>query len=238
MIKLYGCGSPNVHKILFFFGETGLPYELHRVDLMAGGTCTREFLTLNPNGKVPVIVDSDGPGGRSVTVFESGAILQYLAEKTGHFWPADLVERSQVIQWLTFQMAGVGPMFGQAIHFLHHAQGDAHTYSRGRYFVEVRRLCSVIDRRLSQTRFLASDTFSLADMALYPWMRRLPEAFGAPLEKHPGIARWTEEVNARTGWQAVSALCQDLMRQDVRAMRAASREAKDRFFGRATEPPA
>lgn len=232
MIKLYGCGSPNVHKVLFFLSETATPYEFHHVDLMNGETRSRAFLALNPNGKVPVIVDPDGPGGEPLIVFESGAILQYLAEKADRFWPRDLAERSRVIQWLTFQMAGIGPLFGQAIHFLHHAQEEEHRYARDRYFAEVRRLVGVIEARLAKTRYIAGEEFSLADMALWPWLRRLPDAFGAPLADHPALARWTADIEARPGWQAISELCVDLMRKDVRAMRAAGQADRDRFLGR------
>lgn len=232
MIKLYGCGSPNVHKVLFFLSETGTPYDFHHVDLMNGETRSPAFLALNPNGKVPVIVDPDGPGGEPLTVFESGAILLYLAEKTGRFWPQDRAARSRVIQWLTFQMAGVGPFFGQAIHFLHHAQGEEHGYARDRYFGEVRRLVGVVEAKLSQTRFVAGEDFSLADMALWPWLRRLPDAFGAPLSENPSLARWTADIEARPGWQAIAELCLDLMRKDVRALRTASQADRDRFLGR------
>ena len=232
MITLYGCGSPNVHKVLFLLSETGTPYDFHHVDLMSDETRSPAFLALNPNGRVPVIVDPGGPGGKSLTVFESGAILQYLAEKTGKFWPADLAERSRVIQWLTFQTAGLGPMFGQAMHFLYQQAADESVYARDRYYSEVRRLVGVIEGQLRRNHYLAGDAFSVADMATYPWLRRLPDAFGALPESHPSITRWQTEIEARPGWQEISALCLDLMRKDVRAMRAAPREAVDRFLGR------
>lgn len=232
-ITLYGCGSPNVQKVLFFLSEAAVPYSFHHVDLMSDETRSPEFRTLSPNGRVPVIVDRDGPGAKPLTVFESGAILQYLAEKTGQFWPTDIAERSRVIQWLTFQMANVGPMFGQAMHFLYQQSADESIYARERYYGEVRRLMRVLDTRLAQSRFLAGDQFSLADMATYPWLRRQPEAFGAPLEQHPSIGRWQAEIEARPGWQAIAELCLDLLRKDVRAIRAAPKEAVDRFLGRA-----
>jgi GST-like protein len=232
MITLYGSGTPNVQKILFFLGETGLPYRLQRMHMLAGDGRTPEFRAINPNGKVPAIVDHNGPGGRPYTLFESGAILLYLAEKTGRFWPQDMAERYDMIQWLMWQMAGVGPMFGQAIHFWIYAPPEHQAYGRSRYYTELQRLAEVMENRLAAAPYLAGDKFSLADIAVFPWTRRLPDVFGVKPEQHPNLVRWQAAIEARPGWQAVKTICQDLLREDLANTRAAPADQIDRFMGR------
>src|SRR5919106_1000059 len=148
MIDFYGLTSPNVQKIFIMLEETGLPYNFKPVDVWASAQHSAEFEKLNPNKKIPVIVDSDGPGGKPYSVFESGAILMYLAEKTGKFMPKDMAARYRVIQWLMFQMGGVGPMLGQAHHFRQYAP-EKIEYAVNRYTNEAKRLYGVIDRRLA-----------------------------------------------------------------------------------------
>jgi GST-like protein len=232
MIELYASGTPNVQKILFFLGETGLPYELKRMHMLAGDGRTANYRAINPNGKVPAIVDTEGPGGKPYKVFESGAILLYLAEKTGHFWPTDMAERYDMMQWLMWQMAGVGPMFGQAIHYWLYAPPEHQAYGRSRYFTEVQRLAEVMETRLAQVPYLAGAAFSLADIAVYPWTRRLPDVFGVDFAKHPNLVRWQAEMEARPGWQKVKTICQDLLREDIARTRAADADLIDRFMGR------
>jgi GST-like protein len=155
MIDLYACGSPNVLKVIFMLSETALPYTLHEVDMGAGEQYAPEFVALNPNSKLPVIVDRDGPQGRPHTVFESGAILLYLAEKAQLLLPIDAEARSRALQWLMWQMASVGPMFGQALHFRYIAPQDI-PYARGRYLREVNRLYDVLEARRSSSRIRAA----------------------------------------------------------------------------------
>ena len=187
MIDLYGCGSPNVLKILLMLEETELPYRLHAVNVHAGEQFREEFLALNPNAKVPVIVDHDMTSGPHA-VFESGAILYYLAEKTGRFLGHTHVERSACMQWLTWQVAGVGPMFGQALHFQFVAP-DGNEYARRRYLTEVKRLYDVAERRLAQSQWLAGDDYTIADMAAWPWLRQI-----LPLSRNRTAARFLTDI--------------------------------------------
>src|SRR4051812_41471796 len=172
MIDLWGIGSPNVHKVIIALEELGMPYRHHPVNCFMGEQYTPEFTLLNPNQKVPVIRDPDGPGGVPFTIWESGAILMYLAEKARCLLPTDPRERYAAIQWLMFQMAGVGPMFGQLAHFRLYAKEDAHRYSRARYASEVQRLCGVLNARLAESSYLAGPDYSIADIAVWPWIVR------------------------------------------------------------------
>ncbi|MBV9432826.1 MAG: glutathione S-transferase N-terminal domain-containing protein, partial [Hyphomicrobiales bacterium] len=172
MITLYGMTSPNVVKIIIALEELGEPYELKTIDVFKGEQFDPDFVKLNPNAKVPVIVDSDGPGGKPYTVFESGAILLYLAEKTGKFLPTERKARYDVMQWLTVQLTGVGPMFGQLVHFVRFApQGN--DYSVSRYRTQVKRVCDVLEARLGEAAYLGGAEYSIADMATFPWARNL-----------------------------------------------------------------
>jgi GST-like protein len=231
MIDLYGCGSPNVLKILFMLGETGLPYTFHHVGLYSGELYSPEFLALNPNNRVPVIVDSEGPGGQAHTVFESGAILIYLAEKAGKLLPQDAATRSRALQWLMWQMAGVGPMFGQALHFKYIAPAG-NAYAKKRYQTEVSRLYDVLERRLGEAAWLAGDEFSIADVASFPWAGKYVKTLEIDIARRPHVARWIAACEARPGYQAVRQLGSDLFRKDLENQRQGSGENLDRFFGR------
>ena len=171
MIDLYTWPTPNGHKIHIMLEETGLPYNVIPIDINKGDQFDPEYLKLSPNNKMPAMVDTDGPGGEPYGLFESGAIMMYLAEKTGQFMPAEMAARYRVIQWLMFQMGGIGPLFGQAHHFRQYApEGPDLTYAVERYTNEAGRLYGVLDRRLGEAEYLAGD-YSIADIATFPWTR-------------------------------------------------------------------
>jgi len=195
VIDLYTFGTPNGRKASVMLEEVGLPYAVHVVDIGKGDQFDPAFVAVNPNSKIPAIVDPDGPDGPPITVFESGAILVYLAEKTGSpMWPADPRQRYTVLQWLMFQMGGVGPMFGQANHFLKFAKEDV-PYGKTRYHDEAKRLYGVLDRQLDDAAFLAGD-YSIADVATYPWVAR-HDFHQVDLADYPAVARWFETISAR-----------------------------------------
>ncbi len=194
MIDLYTSATPNGQKIHIMLEETGLAYRLHWVDLRKGEQFDAEFLKISPNNKIPVILDRDGPGGAPISVFESGAILIYLAEKTGKFLPAEIRARTEVLQWLMFQVGGVGPMLGQAHHFRAYAR-EKIPYAVERYTNEGARIYRVLDKRLSECEYLAGE-YSIADMAVFPWIR-LHERQGQDMADHPHLSRWFETVAAR-----------------------------------------
>jgi GST-like protein len=193
MITLYGGPTPNARKIAIALLEMDLEWQLEPVDILAGDQLTPAFLALNPNNKTPVIVDDDGPAGPGFVLWETGAILLYLAEKTGRFLPADPVKRALCWQWLMFQLSGIGPMFGQAAHFTHYAK-DRHDYAIDRYTREVDRLMMVLDKRLGETEWLAGDEYSIADMATLPYLRRQLIDNGA---RFPNVARWGAAIFER-----------------------------------------
>jgi GST-like protein len=197
MITLYGMGSPNVVKIYIALEELALPYTVQPVDVFTGKQFDDAFLKLNPNAKVPVIVDPDGPGGKPYTVFESGAILLYLAEKTGKLLPKDPAAKFDAIQWLMTQMSTVGPMFGQFVHFLRFAP-PGNDYSKSRYYTQASRVCDVIDHRLGQATYLAGNEYSVADIATYPWLRNVPTFLGAEAAaKLANVTRWVKAIDER-----------------------------------------
>jgi len=198
MIDFYTSSSPNGLKVQIMLEETGLEYELHRVNLSEGDQKTPDYLKINPNGKIPAIVDGDGLGGDEVTVFESGAILLYLAEKTGEFLPVEANGRWQVISWLMFQMAGIGPSLAQAGYFLNRAPEPV-PHAVERYVSEAERLFGVVDRRLSDAEFIAGD-YSIADIACFPWLR-IHQRFSIDIADYPNVARWLETVSARPAVQ-------------------------------------
>lgn len=198
MIDLYGWPTPNLHKVTILLEETGLPYNTIAIDIGRGDQFKPDFLKISPNNKMPAIVDSDGPDGKPLTIFESGAILMYIAEKTGTFMPKDMRGRYEVIQWLMFQMGGVGPMLGQAHHFRQYAP-EKLPYAIDRYTNEAGRLYNVIDRRLAQVPYLATD-YSIADMGVFPWIRPF-ERQGQKLEDYPNLKRWFDAINARPAVQ-------------------------------------
>lgn len=228
MIRLYGMGSPNVTKVFILLEEAGLEYEFVRVDVMAGAQFEAPLRDLNPNCKVPVIVDDQGREG-PITVFESGAILLYLSERYGVLWPETLGGRTAVTQWLMFQMASFGPMSGQAIHFNFATRDDS--YARNRYTNELDRLLDVVDGRLEQSAYIAGEGYSLADISLYPWIRVLAEFFPEKLNR-PAVQRWSETIAARPAVSRTASIASGLSRRDHQAIREADRASRDRYFGR------
>lgn len=196
MIDLYTWATPNGRKISIMLEELGLPYRVQPVDITQGKERTPEFLAINPNAKIPVMVDEDGPDGRPITLFESGAILIYLAEKSGQYLASDPRTRYLTLQWLMFQMAGVGPMFGQAHHFLKFAP-QAVPYAIARYTTETCRLYGVLDQCLSEACYLAGE-YSIADIATYPWVAR-HEWHGVNLADFPNVKAWFERISLRPG---------------------------------------
>ncbi len=196
MIDLYTWPTPNGHKVQIMLEECGLPYAVHPVDIGAGEQFSTRFLEISPNNKIPAIVDSDGPDGRPIPLFESGAILVYLAGKTGRFLPRSTRGRYEVLQWLMFQMGGVGPMLGQAHHFRIYAP-EPIPYAIDRYTKEAARLYRVLDRRLAATgAFLGGRQYSIADIATWPWIRSHASQ-GIDLADYPGVKRWYETIGKR-----------------------------------------
>ena len=194
MIDVFSWPTPNGHKIHIMLEECGLPYRAIPVDIGAGDQFKPEFLAISPNNKIPAITDPDGPDGRPISLFESGAILVYLAAKTGRFLPAGDREKYEVLQWLMFQMGGVGPMFGQAHHFLRAAPEQV-PYGIKRYTDETRRLYGVLDKRLAESAFL-SEEYSIADIATFPWIAR-HEWHKVDLAEFPNVKRWYDTINRR-----------------------------------------
>ena len=199
MITLYTWATPNGQKVSIALEELGLPYRVQTIDITAGEQFDPAFLALNPNNKIPVIVDSDGPGGIALTVFESGAILIYLAEKCARLLPAEPRARSEVLQWLMLQIGGVGPMLGQAHHFRRFA-AERIPYAFQRYTDEAARLYGVLDKRLAAHSWLGGDTYSIADIATYPWIAR-HEWQGISLADYPNLRRWFDKIASRPAVQ-------------------------------------
>jgi GST-like protein len=197
-LELYTWPTPNGHKIHIMLEECGLPYNIHAIDIGAGDQFKPEFLKISPNNKMPALVDPDGPGGQPLSLFESGAILMYLAEKTGKFMPKDARGRYLVLQWLMFQMGGIGPMFGQCNHFRQYAP-EKIPYAIDRYTNETARLLGVMDRRLADRGYLADD-YSIADMACFPWVR-LYGNMGHDIQDWPNVKRWLDAIDARPAVQ-------------------------------------
>ncbi len=198
MIDLYTWGTPNGKKVSIMLEECALPYTLHKVNVGKDEQFAPDYLKINPNGKIPSIVDSEGPGGKSIALMESGAILFYLAEKTGKFLAADAAGRYQTLEWLMFQMGGVGPIFGQTHHFLRAAKEPV-PYAIARYTTEKDRLYGVLNARLGDAEYLAGD-YSIADIATYPWVSRF-EWHNTKLEDYPNVNRWFSAISARPGVQ-------------------------------------
>ncbi len=194
MIDLYTWGTPNGRKVSIMLEETGLAYRVHKIDISKGDQFKPEFVAINPNSKIPAIVDGDGPGGKPLTLFESGAILIYLAEKIVKFLPKDPAARYGVLEWLMFQMGGVGPMFGQVHHFLR-AAPEPVPYAIERYGKETRRLYGVLEGRLGKAEYLAGD-YSIADIATYPWVAR-HEWHKVALGDFRNVERWYRAIGAR-----------------------------------------
>ena len=195
MIDAYSWATPNGHKVHIMLEETGLEYRVHPIDIGAGDQFKPEFLAISPNNKIPAIVDSDGPDGKPLSIFESGAILIYLAEKTGQFLPQAPAARYATLQWLMFQMGGLGPMLGQAHHFRIYAPQQIE-YAVNRYTNEAKRLYGVMDKQLGKTQYLASDDYTIADIASFPWTRSWQNQ-GVELQEFPNVKRWHEAIAAR-----------------------------------------
>ena len=231
MIDLYTWLTPNGRKVSLMLEETGLPYRAVPIDIGAGAQFDPAFLTISPNNKVPAIVDQDGPEGRPLALFESATILVYLAEKTGRFLPASGQARWRTLQWLQFQAASLGPMLGQAQHFLHYATQDV-PYAKARYRAEAQRLYAVLEAVLAKSAYLAGDDYSIADMATWPWIKPW-KLQGVDLSAYPGVARWRTAISGRPAVARERAVLAD--HQAVRA--ELSEEARKVLFqGHADAP--
>ena len=209
VIELYSWPTPNGHKVHIMLEETGLPYKVHAVDIGAGAQFDKAFLAISPNNRIPAIVDTESADGKPISVFESGAILLYLAEKTGKFLPKDQRGRYEVMQWLMFQMGGIGPMLGQVHHFRAYAP-EPIPYAIDRYTKEAGRLYGVVDRRLADRPFIAGD-YSIADMAIFPWLRSW-ERQGVNIADYPNLKRWFDSIAARPAVERGVKLLSDLSR--------------------------
>jgi len=236
MIDVYGLSNPNVMKITIMLEEIALPYRQHHINVFAGEQYTPKFLAMSPNNKVPVIVDEEGPHGRSLTLFESGAILIYLAEKSGQLLPTAQPARSEVLEWFMVQLTGVGPMFGQLVHFTHHAP-EGSDYAFKRYTSEVRRLFLVLETRLSAAKWLGGKEYSIADIATWPWIRTACSIFpwlasGEALGHYPALERWFRTLETRPQVARGVKTGERFLEHDKAAYGAASADAFDRFFNR------
>jgi GST-like protein len=206
ILQLYSLPTPNGVKVSIMLEEIGLPYEVHLVDFNKDDQKTEEFLSLNPNGKIPAILDPNGPGGKPLPLFESGAILQYLAEKTGKLLPQDAARRWQTIQWLHFQMGGIGPMFGQ-VGFFHKFAGKEYADKRPlqRYVGESKRLLGVMEARLAGRRWIMDDDYTIADISMLGWVRNLIGFYGAgdlvAFDQFKAVGAWLERGLARPAVQ-------------------------------------
>ncbi len=203
MIELYTWGTPNGRKISIALEELGLAYNVHRINIGAGEQFAPAYLAINPNAKIPSIVDAEGPEGKPIAMMESGAILVYLSEKTGKLLPKTAHARYEALQWLMFQMGGVGPMFGQVHHFVRSAKEQV-PYAIERYIREKDRLYGVLDKRLGESEYLAGE-YSIADIATYPWVAR-HEWHKTDLNSFPNVKRWFDKIGARPAVQRGMAL--------------------------------
>jgi len=228
-IDLYFWPTPNGWKASIALEEMGLPYTTHLINIGAGDQFAPDFLKIAPNNRMPAIVDPDGPDGAPISVFESGAILLYLGRKTGQFLGRTEHERIAVEEWLMWQMGGVGPMAGQAHHFLKYAPmmdpPNDIPYAKGRYRAEVERLYTVLDKRLESREFVAADVFTVADMAIWPWAS-LWEGQQQTLEDKPNLARWLNTVGERPGVKAGRALHAELRGNQLQT----DKSAQDKLF--------
>ncbi len=198
-IDVFSWPTPNGHKVHIMLEECGLPYRAHPINIGKGDQFAPEFLAISPNNKIPAITDPNGPDGKPISLFESGAILVYLAGKTGQFMPQGDRERYDVLQWLMFQMGGVGPMLGQAHHFRLYAP-EKLPYAIERYTNEAKRLYGVIDKQLAKSRFIAGKSYSIADIAIFPWLRSWQNQ-GIVLDDYPHLKKWFETIAERPAVQ-------------------------------------
>lgn len=207
MIDVYSWPTPNGHKVHIALEELGLDYTVHGINIGQGDQFTEDFLAISPNNKIPAIVDAQGPDGDPISVFESGAILMYLAEKTGMLLPIEPRARYNTLEWLMFQMGGLGPMLGQAHHFRQYAP-ERIDYGINRYTQEASRLYAVMDRRLADHEWLAADTYTIADIASYPWIRPHDNQ-GQSLTDYPHLKRWYDAISERPAVQRGVAVLAD-----------------------------
>ena len=231
-LELWYWPTPNGWKISIALEEMGLPYEVKPVNIGAGEQFTPEFLAISPNNRMPALVDPEGPDGKPLSIFESGAILQYLANKSGQFYPTDIRARAEVDQWLFWQVGGLGPMAGQTHHFRQYAPAlikDQRQIAYGvrRYTDETNRLYGVLNKRLADRDYVAGD-YSIADMAIWPWI--LPGPQGQDLEDFPHLKAWMERVGARPAVQAGRAVGNEL-RGDLGAAGQQAEQARKMLFG-------
>jgi GSH-dependent disulfide-bond oxidoreductase len=199
MIEVYSWATPNGHKVHIMLEECGLKYRAHAVDIGKGDQFAPEFLAISPNNKIPAIVDPQGPDGAPISLFESGAILLYLATKTAKFLPESTRARYEVLEWLMFQMGGVGPMLGQAHHFRIYAP-EKIDYAVNRYTNEAKRLYGVMNKRLAKRRYMAGTEYSIADIAIFPWLRSWKNQ-GIEWSDYPHLKGWFDEIQARPAVQ-------------------------------------
>lgn len=224
MIDLYSWPTPNGQKVHIMLEELGVDYTTHAIDITAGQQFDESFLSVSPNNRIPAIVDRDGPGETSITVFESGAILIYLAEKWGRYYPTDIRQRVATNEWLMFQMANVGPMFGQVGHFFNYAPEEV-PYAKKRYLAEAERLTGVLNRRLSANRYLVGDEYTIADIATFPWVR-FAKRFDFEMGDYSHVVRWLNEIKSRPATQSgLSVLSERRLKGPI------SEEARRNLFG-------
>jgi len=197
MIDLYSWPTPNGHKVHIMLEECGLPYRVHPINIGTGDQFQPEFLKISPNNKIPAIVDSEGPDGKPISLFESGAILTYLAAKTGKFLPKSDRAKYEALQWLMFQMGGVGPMLGQAHHFRIYAP-EKIGYAIDRYTNEAKRVYGVMNKRLESSPWIGGKSYSIADIAIFPWLRSWQNQ-GIDWADYPALKAWFDRVDARPG---------------------------------------
>ncbi len=223
MLEVYSWATPNGHKVHIMLEECGLPYRLHPVDIGKGDQFEPDFLRISPNNKIPALVDPDGPDGKPISLFESGAILMYLAGKTGKLLPESVRAKYEVLQWLMFQMGGVGPMLGQAHHFRIYAPVKIN-YAIERYSNEARRLYTVIDTRLAHSPYLGCHEYSIADIAVWPWLRSWKNQ-GVNMADYPHLKGWFDEIDKRAAVRRGVAVLADLRKP------AMDERAKEVLFG-------
>lgn len=223
MIEVYSWPTPNGHKVHIMLEECGLAYRAHPVNIGAGDQFKPEFLAISPNNKIPAITDPDGPEGQPISLFESGAILLYLAGKTGKFLPQSVTARYEVLQWLMFQMGGLGPMLGQTHHFRIYAP-EKIDYAINRYTNEAKRLYGVLDKRLAKSKYVGGAEYSIADIAVFPWLRSWKNQ-GIDWADYPHLKGWFDEIAARPAVQRGVEVLADLRKPLVDS------QAREALFG-------
>ncbi len=225
MIDLYTWTTPNGHKLHIMLEECALEYRAHPINIGNGEQFKPEFLKISPNNKIPAMVDQDGPDGQPMSLFESGAMLIYLADKTGQFLPADARKRYETLTWLMFQMGHVGPMLGQAHHFNAYAP-NKEEYAIQRYQNEAKRLYVVMDKRLGESDYLAGAEYTIADIATMPWLRS-PEKQGVAMGNYPNVKRWFDAINERPAVRRGLDVLSDVPKTDL----ATDKKAWENMFG-------